>query len=66
MVPMLQKEAEAMNETVSKNAANSDLDLARFEQTLLASIKLMKRGRREMGRMRRKSGRHEHQDQTAA
>ncbi len=54
-----------MNETVSQNAANSDLDLARLEQTLLASIKLMKRGRREMGRMRRKSGRHE-QDQTAA
>ncbi len=49
-----------MSETGSKSAAPHEVDLARLEQTLLASIKLMKRGRREMGRMRRKSGRQEH------
>jgi hypothetical protein len=51
-----------MNEAGQKSAAHAEVDLARLEQTLLASIKLMKRGRREMERMRRKSGRHEHAD----
>jgi hypothetical protein len=55
-----------MNQNSSNDAANSDLNLERFEQTLLASIKLMKRGRREIERMRRKSGRPEHPGQTAA
>ena len=49
-----------MNDTESKAATPSGLDLAQLERTLQASIKLMKRGRREMERMRRKSGRHEH------
>jgi hypothetical protein len=48
-----------MSDNGSK-AAHPEFDLTRFEQTLIASIKLMKRGRREMGRMRRKSGRQEH------
>jgi hypothetical protein len=48
-----------MSETNQKSAAHAEVDLGRLEQTLLASIKLMKRGRREMERMRRKSGRHE-------
>jgi hypothetical protein len=48
-----------MSETNRKSAAHAEVDLGRLEQTLLASIKLMKRGRREMERMRRKSGRHE-------
>ena len=52
-----------MSETGQKSAAHAEVDLARLEQTLLASIKLMKRGRREMERRRRKSGRHEHADQ---
>jgi hypothetical protein len=52
-----------MSETGQKSAAHAEVDLARLEQTLLASIKLMKRGRREMERMRRKSSRHEHGDQ---
>lgn len=57
-----------MSETGPKNAAHPEVDLARLEQTLLASIKLMKRGRREMERMRRKSARPEHpgNDQSAA
>ena len=37
--------------------AHSAVDLSQLERTLQASIKLMKRGRREMERMRRKSGR---------
>ena len=47
-----------MSDTESK-ATPSGVDLAQIERTLQASIKLMKRGRREMERMRRKSGRHE-------
>jgi hypothetical protein len=54
-----------MSEPGQKSAAHAEVDLARLEQTLLASIKLMKRGRREMERMRRKSGRHEHVDQSS-
>jgi len=49
-----------MSEIGSKSAAHPEMDLGRIEQTLLASIKLMKRGRREMERMRRKSGRQDH------
>lgn len=50
-----------MSDTESKSAA--PLDLARIERTLQASIKLMKRGRREMERLRRKPGRHEQDSQ---
>jgi hypothetical protein len=58
----------SMSETGPKSAAHPEVDLARLEQTLLASIKLMKRGRREMERMRRKSAHPDHpgQDQSAA
>jgi hypothetical protein len=49
-----------MSDSGQKAATHPEMDIARIEQTLLASIKLMKRGRREMERMRRKSGRHEH------
>ena len=49
-----------MSDTGSKAAPSSGMDIARLERTLQASIKLMKRGRREMERMRRKSGRQEH------
>jgi hypothetical protein len=64
---MLQKEERPMSDTGRKSATHPEMDIARIEQTLLASIKLMKRGRREMERMRRKS-RHEHpgQGQSAA
>ena len=57
-----------MSDSGQKTATHPEMDIARIEQTLLASIKLMKRGRREMERMRRKSGRHEHpaQGQSAA
>jgi hypothetical protein len=51
-----------MSDKGQKSAAHPEMDIARIEQTLLASIKLMKRGRREMERMRRKS-RHEHSEQ---
>jgi hypothetical protein len=44
-----------MSETDTKG-----MDLARIEKTLQASIKLMRKTRREMERMRRKSDRHEH------
>lgn len=68
MVSMLQEEAKAMSDTGQKTAPHSEMDIVRIEQTLLASIKLMKRGRREMERLRRKSSRHEHagQSRTAA
>ena len=49
-----------MSDTESKAATPSSMDLARIERTLQASIKLMKRGRREMERMRRKPGRSDH------
>jgi hypothetical protein len=52
-----------MNDTEARAAAPAGVDLARIERTLQASIKLMKRGRREMERMRRKSTRHEHAGQ---
>ncbi len=39
------------------------VDLEQLERKLQASIKLMKRGRREMERMRRKPGRQEHAGQ---
>ena len=48
-----------MSDTGQKTATHPEMDIARIEQTLLASIKLMKRGRREMERMRRKSTRHD-------
>jgi len=51
-----------MSEIGFKSSPHPEMDLGRIEQTLLASIKPMKRGRREMERMRRKSGRHEHAD----
>jgi hypothetical protein len=49
-----------MSEIGFKSSPHPEMDLGRIEQTLLASIKLMKRGRREMERMRRKSGRQDH------
>jgi hypothetical protein len=52
-----------MSETESKSGTPSGMDLDRLERTLLASIQLMKKGRREMERMRRKSSRHEHAGQ---
>ena len=55
-----------MRDTESKEAMSSGIDLAQIERTLQASIKLMKRGRREMERMRRKPGRPEHHNQSAA
>ena len=55
-----------MIDSGQKTAPHPEMDIARIEQTLLASIKLMKRGRREMERMRRKSSRQEHQGRTAA
>ena len=45
--------------TSESKSTSSGVDLERLEKTLQASIKLMKRGRREMERMRRKSSRHE-------
>ena len=57
-----------MSDTEGKGATSPSIDIERLEKTLIASIKLMKRGRREMERMRRKPGRHEHpgQSRTAA
>ena len=52
-----------MNEIDSKAAMSGAMDLAQIEKTLQASIKLMKRGRREMERMRRKP-RHEQASHT--
>lgn len=49
-----------MSDTHSKSEAPAGVDLARIERTLQASIKLMKRGRREMERLRRKPGRPDH------
>ena len=46
-----------MSATESKASTPSGVDLAQIERTLQASIKLMKRGRREMERMRRKPNR---------
>lgn len=40
-------------------AAPTSVNLAELERTLQASIKLMRRGRREMERLRRKPGKHE-------
>ncbi len=51
-----------MSTNDTKSETSSGMDLDRLEKTLQASIKLMKRGRREMERMRRKS-RHEHPEQ---
>jgi hypothetical protein len=57
-----------MSDTEGKATTSSAIDIERLEQTLIASIKLMKRGRREMERMRRKPARPEHpgQARTAA
>ena len=57
-----------MSDTEGKATISSGVDINRLEQTLIASIKLMKRGRREMERMRRKPDRQEHpgQSRTAA
>jgi hypothetical protein len=52
-----------MIDSGQKTATHPEMDIARIEQTLIASIKLMKRGRREIERMRRKSGRNEHPEQ---
>ena len=52
-----------MSDTQTKSEAPSGMDLARIERTLQASIKLMKRGRREMERLRRKPGRQDHDSQ---
>jgi hypothetical protein len=52
-----------MRDTDSKEAAPSGMDLTQLERTLQASIKLMKRGRREMERMRRKPNRQDHAGQ---
>ena len=52
-----------MRDTESKTATPSGMDLAQIERTLQASIKLMKRGRREMERMRRKPSRPDHTGQ---
>ena len=41
----------------TKATAPSSIELARIEKTLQATIKLMRRTRREMERMRRKSDR---------
>jgi hypothetical protein len=49
-----------MNETESKT---SRVDMEQLERTLQASIKLMKRGRREIGRMRRKPDQQARSDQ---
>ena len=48
-----------MNENDSKGGMSGPFDLEQLERKLQASIKLMKRGRREMERMRRKPGRQE-------
>jgi hypothetical protein len=50
-----------MNETESKGA--SRVDMEQLERTLQASIRLMKRGRREIGRMRRKPDQQARSDQ---
>ena len=42
------------------------VDLVRIEKALQASIKLMRKTRREMERMRRKSDRHEHTGESDA
>ena len=56
-----------MSSNEQKSGTPSGMDLDRLEMTLQASIKLMKRGRREMERMRRKSSRHDAgQGQTAS
>ena len=52
-----------MNDTEPKAAAPAGVDLAQIERTLQASINLMKRGRREMERMRRKSIRQDNAEQ---
>ena len=52
-----------MSDSGQRSSTHPEMDIARIEQTLLASIKLMKRGRREIERMRRKSGRNEHPEQ---
>ena len=43
-----------MRGTEAKDGALPCVNLEQIEQTLLASIKLMRKGRREMERMRRK------------
>ena len=48
---------------MSDTEKTPSVDLTQLERTLQASIKLMKRGRREMERMRRKAGRSEHPGQ---
>ena len=53
-----------MNESESKNAG-SRVDMEQLERTLQASIRLMKRGRREIGRMRRKPDQQSRSDHNA-
>ena len=48
-----------MRDVETNSSLPADLDWAQIERTLQASIRLMKRGRREMERMRRKPGRQE-------
>ena len=50
----------------SKAATSSGVDLATLERTLQASIKLMRKTRREMERMRRKPERQEQTTQSEA
>jgi hypothetical protein len=57
-----------MSDTEGKATTASSIDIEQLEKTLIESIKLMKRGRRQMERMRRKPGRQEYpgQNRTAA
>jgi hypothetical protein len=50
-----------MDMSQTTNEAHHPKDLARLELTLVASIKLMKRTRRELQRLQRKSGQHKAQ-----
>jgi hypothetical protein len=51
-----------MNET---EKTESRVDMEQLERTLQASIRLMKRGRREIGRMRRKPDQQSRSDHSA-
>jgi hypothetical protein len=54
-----------MHLTESTAAQSTAPDLARIERTLLESIKLMKRGQRDLRRMRRKETQQVHRDHAA-
>jgi hypothetical protein len=55
-----------MRETGSKDTPSSRVDFERLEQTLMESIKLMRKGRREMERMRRKPRQDQSEDSRSA